>query len=165
MTSAVPWGEFAERAPELARRAAELFTATGVVFVGTVRRDGSPRISPIEPLILDGELYLGMMAGSLKARDLLRDERCTIHSAVLDRTATGGEFKAHGRVVSVTDDAEYTAYGAALAAAIGWEPPDHAYPLFTVRFASAAVIDYADDHRTVMRWRSGSGVEVYREAS
>ncbi len=157
------WAGFAGEAPELARRATALFAAAGVVLVGTVRRDGSPRISPVEPIVVGGELYLGMMPASLKARDLLRDERCTVHSAVSDRTGSAGEFKAHGRAVAVSEDSEYARYGEALAAAIGWEPPDHAYPLFKVRFASAALFDTGDDRRVVTRWRAGRGTDVFEQ--
>ncbi len=38
------WKEFKSAAPELAARAEELFESTGVLLVGTVRKDGSPRI-------------------------------------------------------------------------------------------------------------------------
>jgi hypothetical protein len=31
------------------------------VLVGTLRANGWPRISPVEALIVDGGLYLGMM--------------------------------------------------------------------------------------------------------
>ncbi len=160
---AVDWEGFAGEAPDLAKRAAALFAASGVVLVGTVRRDGSPRISPVEPIVAGGELYLGMMPASLKALDLLRDGRCTIHSAVSDRTGSSGEFKAHGSVAVVTESSEYVRYGEVLAAAIGWEPPDHAYPLFKVRFVSAALFETGDDRRVVTRWRAGRGIDVFEQ--
>ena len=46
-------------APELARQVRERFDATGLCLVATLRSDGWPRVSPVEPLILDGQLYLG----------------------------------------------------------------------------------------------------------
>jgi hypothetical protein len=45
-------------AGELAR---ERLIGPGVVLIGTVRRDGTPRISPVEPFMLEGELWLSMM--------------------------------------------------------------------------------------------------------
>ena len=81
------WGEFSKEATELAAAAERLFDDPGVVMVGTIRKDGSPRISPVEPLITEGQLYLGMMWKSLKARDLPRDPRCTIHNLIRDRHA------------------------------------------------------------------------------
>jgi hypothetical protein len=49
------WGEFAAAAPALAARGVKRFSATRVVMVATLRRDGRPRVSPVEPLIVDGE--------------------------------------------------------------------------------------------------------------
>src|SRR5262245_58144300 len=116
------WEEFHNAVPELAEMAEKLFDKSGVVLVGTIRKDGSPRISPVEPIITDGQLYLGMMWQSLKARDLLRDPRCTIHSSLNDRMAPDGEFKLYGRVVDVQDPEERRCYGAALYQKIGWNP-------------------------------------------
>jgi hypothetical protein len=58
----------------------------GVVLAGTTRRDGSARISGVEPLIMDGELWLSMMPASTKARDLERDPRILLHSIVTSRS-------------------------------------------------------------------------------
>ena len=66
------WAEFKQAAPGLAEKAESLFDASGIVMVGTIRKDGSPRISPVEVLITDGKLYLGMMWQSLKARSRTR---------------------------------------------------------------------------------------------
>jgi hypothetical protein len=66
------WKEFRESAPEMAELGEERFERTGLVLVGTICRDGSPRISPVEPLITEGHLFLGMMWQSMKALDLLR---------------------------------------------------------------------------------------------
>jgi hypothetical protein len=52
--------------------------------VATLRRDGSPRISGIEAEFRDGEVWLGMMPGSVKALDLGRDPRLAVHSASED---------------------------------------------------------------------------------
>ena len=55
------WGGFKKAAPKLARKAEELFDRSGIVLLGTVRKDGGPRISPVEFVILLGEIYMGMM--------------------------------------------------------------------------------------------------------
>ena len=90
------WGEFKRDAPELAALGEERFERTGLVLVATLRKNGWPRISPVEPLITDGHLYLGMMWQSRKALDLLRDPRCTVHSTISDRHGSEGEFKVYG---------------------------------------------------------------------
>src|SRR5207249_3618148 len=43
------WSDFAVAAPELAAIGQQRIEATGLVVIGTLRRDGSPRISPVEP--------------------------------------------------------------------------------------------------------------------
>jgi predicted pyridoxine 5'-phosphate oxidase superfamily flavin-nucleotide-binding protein len=103
VTALSGWPAFKETAPELAAKAEELFEETGVILVGTIRKDGSPRISPVEPLFVDGELLLGMMWQSLKALDLLRDPRCTVHNCITDRMAPHGEFKLHGVAADIQD--------------------------------------------------------------
>jgi hypothetical protein len=78
----VIWREFHEAVPALAQLVEEEFERTGVGLVGTIRRDGSPRISPVEPVFAHRQLLLGMMWRSQKALDLLRDARCVLHSAI-----------------------------------------------------------------------------------
>src|SRR6266576_5277939 len=97
------WEEFASAAPELAELGAERFDKAGLSLVGTLRADGSPRISPVEPQFADGELMLGMMWQSRKARDLLRDPRVVVHSVVANKDGSEGDFKAYGRVRDVPD--------------------------------------------------------------
>ena len=70
MKETASWGEFETASPELARLARGLFDETGLVMLGTIRRDGSPRVSPVEFFIFAGELYLGMIWRSYKAQDL-----------------------------------------------------------------------------------------------
>jgi hypothetical protein len=117
----------------------------------------------VEPLIFDGELYLGMMWQSLKALDLLRDPRISVHSAVADRMAPAGEFKLHGRVREVTDAGERRRYGAALFEKIGWNPSDSPMHLFAVDIESAGFFVTAGDHRTVIRWRAGESPGRFRQ--
>jgi hypothetical protein len=156
------WVSFSEQAPDLAAKAQQLFEEPGVVLVGTVRRDGSPRISPVEPIIHDGDLYLGMMPGSLKALDLAWDPRCTIHSAVADRTGSDAEFKLHGRIRTVTDLDERDRYGDAVFRVIGWKPEGD-FPLFAVELETAALFVTGETSRTVTRWRAGEQVEAFEQ--
>src|SRR3990172_2615138 len=97
------WADFAREAPELARLGAERFERTGVLLVGTVRKDGTPRVSACEFFFFEGQLFLGMMWQSRKALDLLRDPRCVVHSAVINKSGEAGEFKLRGRAVAVQD--------------------------------------------------------------
>jgi hypothetical protein len=47
-----------------------------VLLVVTIRADGTPRLSPVEPFVLDGDLWLSMMLGARKVADLVRDPGC-----------------------------------------------------------------------------------------
>ena len=76
------WADFETAAPELERDARSVIERHGFVYVGTVRRDGAPRISPVEAHIVRGRLMLVMISGSWKARDLAGDPRVTLQSPV-----------------------------------------------------------------------------------
>jgi hypothetical protein len=76
------WSEFAACQPALAAVAHDQLIGPGVVLIGTTRRDDSARISGVEPLVIDGELWLSVIPASAKARDLDRDPRILVHSVV-----------------------------------------------------------------------------------
>jgi nitroimidazol reductase NimA-like FMN-containing flavoprotein (pyridoxamine 5'-phosphate oxidase superfamily) len=97
------WSEFERAAPELAARVRARFEAHGLGLLATLRADGSPRISGIEPLVWEGELWLGSMPGSRKGADLLRDPRFALHSATVDTKVSEGDAKVSGRAVPVDD--------------------------------------------------------------
>ncbi len=157
------WAAFKSAAPALAESAETLFEQSGVVLVGTLRKDGAPRISPVEPLLLAGELYLGMMPHSLKAADLLRDPRCTVHSTISDRHAADGEFKLHGRVRDVRDADERQRYCAGLQAKIGWSPAGTPFQLFAVEVQSAGFFKNEAAARLLQKWRAGEAVRTFRQ--
>ncbi len=92
------WHRFEAEAPELAGIARERLEGAGVALLGTVRRDGSPRISPIGPFFVEHELVLGVMSRSGKARDLRRDPRCVLHSTLSGPDAGEPDVKLYGRV-------------------------------------------------------------------
>ena len=150
------WAEFAEAAPELARWGEERMKATGLALVGTVRRDGLPRISPVEPLIAGGQLYLGMMRRSRKALDLLRDPRCLVQTTVRDREDAAGELKLRGRAADIQDPATVERYCQALQEAIGWRPEGQ-FHLFALEIESAVFIKYLENgDQQLKEWRPGS---------
>ncbi len=97
------WSEMERRQPRLADLGRQRLLAPGVVLAGTIRRDGSPRISPVEPWIMDGVFWLSMLWRSTKAADLLRDPRILVHSVVSSRNGEEGEFKLRGVARDETD--------------------------------------------------------------
>ena len=83
------WQEFTAADAEFAEDVHRCFTVRKHATMATLRRDGSPRISGTEVEFGDdGEIYLGMMPGSLKALDLRRDDRLALHSPTTDPTDT-----------------------------------------------------------------------------
>lgn len=97
------WSEFEKLEPRLAELGRVRLCDPGVVLLGTIRRDGSPRLSPVEPLLWSGDLWLSMGWGTRKAADLQRDPRLLVHSIVTSRDGTAGEYKIRGRVVPEDD--------------------------------------------------------------
>lgn len=97
------WSALETEAPELADLGGERLEAAGLVMLGTIRADGSPHISPVEPF--EGHLLFGAMSRSAKARDLTRDPRCAVHSIVTAPNQGEGELKLFGRVEEVRDPA------------------------------------------------------------
>ena len=151
------WQQFADADPDLAALGAAQFARTGLALVGTLRRDGWPRISPVEPFIAGGQLYLGMMWRSVKALDLLRDPRCVVHSTVSNRDGAEGEFKVYGRAVEVTDPEELRRFCDAVYAAIGLRIEDmegqgHCFAIAIESVVYSVLQDEAF-HRQV--WRAG----------
>jgi Pyridoxamine 5'-phosphate oxidase len=98
------WSDIEHAQHRLASIGDERLIRPGVVLVVTVRRDGTARLSPVEPLVMDGDLWLSMMWQSAKARDLLRDPRILVHSIITSRD--GAEFIRRGTSATSVGDPE-----------------------------------------------------------
>ncbi|MGZ4310000.1 MAG: pyridoxamine 5'-phosphate oxidase family protein [Gaiellaceae bacterium] len=157
------WDEFAAACPELASLGEERLLARELCLVGTLRRNGYPRISPVEPEFVDGELMLGMMWRSPKALDLLRDPRCVIHSVVSDRMGTEGDFKLYGRAVDVQDAERRARYRAAVKARIDWEPAEPRFHCFAVDVEAAGFVIFGEG-RYGLAWEPDTGLRRWRLA-
>lgn len=157
------WAEFETAAPELAQLGKTIFERDQVTLIGTIRRDGSPRISPAEPDITNGRLYFGMIWQSYKALDLQRDPRCTIHGLIHNRFGDGGEFKLHGRAVEINDLAERALYREAIFQRIGWKPDEPHFHLFAIEINSAGSFKYEEEYRLISVWRAGEPLQKFRQ--
>jgi len=153
------WDEFERGCPQIAGRARQRFAADELVVVGTIRPDGSPRISPNEVDFAEGRLLLGMMWRSQKALDLLRDPRVAVHSVPSDRMNPGGDVKLYGRVVDERDADVRRAFRDEIGRRIDWAPDEPSYHLFSLDVQRAGFISFGDDRR-VMAWDVEGG---YRE--
>jgi hypothetical protein len=151
------WSEVEEAAPELAERVRERFEAHGLGLLATIRADGSPRLSGIEPLFALDELWLGMMDGSRKATDLLRDPRLALHNATEDKQVTNGDARISGRAIPVTDPASFDAFNRAFQSETGYSPPPP-YHLFKVDVTELMFLKPGGDHLVIESWRQGGDV-------
>src|ERR1700754_4427970 len=98
------WDEFAKAAPRISALFARRHAATGnLCMLATLRSDGYPRISPIEPRIFEGQLCIVGMPNTTKFRDLGRDPRFCLHTATVDTHVTDGDAKLWGAVHHVDD--------------------------------------------------------------
>jgi hypothetical protein len=150
------WSEFAAGQHALAAVAHDQLIKPGVVLAGTTRRDGSARISGVEPLIMDGELWLSMMPASAKARDLSRDPRILVHSIVTGPSLQA-EIMMRGTVRARADAGLQRRYAAAAKAQLGWEPVAGEFTLFAVDIGDVTYIghDPGGNAQHVARWPAG----------
>ena len=150
------WAEIAAHEPALGAVAHERLITPGVLLIGTTRRDGSARISGVEPLIMDGDLWLSMMPGSAKVADLDRDPRLQLHSIVSGPEAAI-EIKLRGRARREHDQQVQERYASAVAAELPWAPVVGDFALFAVDIDEVTYVGFApesgDQH--VARWPSG----------
>src|SRR5207247_1819849 len=142
------WVEFQEAAPELAAEGREEIDRHGFMLLGTIRSDGTPRISPVEVRIVAGELAMCLVRDSMKERDVRRDPRVVLHSPMLNADDPNSELKLRGRLVEVEDEAVRTA------AAVWTAPPE--FDVFRLDVETAALVEWSKGEMTVQRWRSGA---------
>jgi hypothetical protein len=156
------WDEFAAAAPELAALGEERLRSRELCLIGTLRRNGWPRISPVEPDFVDGELMLGMMWRSPKAFDLRRDPRCVVHSVVSRREGDEGDFKLYARAADVQDPVRRERYRETIKARIDWEPQEHNYHLFAIDIESAGFVIFGEE-RYGLAWNPAGGLRRWKQ--
>jgi hypothetical protein len=140
----VDWAQFEAAQPQLAAVGRRRLIEPGVLLIGTIRTDGTPRISPVEPVLMDGGLWLSMLWGSAKARDLLRDPRILVHGIVTNRDGGDGEFKVRGLARAEDRLAVQQQYASLVAGTLGWDPVPGRFHLFEVDIADVAFLHYDD---------------------
>jgi Pyridoxamine 5'-phosphate oxidase len=161
------WTEFAADAPELAAQAEKRLVATGLMMLATLRRDGSPRISPMEPVVVDdtlvlhdGRLWLGMMNDATKSRDLQRDGRFMAHCATVDKMVSEDDVKFWGVATPVTDTDRLTSFADDIFRSTGYRFEVGQFDAFEVDLHGASSVGIAGDAMIVRTWLVGKGVTV-----
>jgi hypothetical protein len=102
------WHQFEASQPEMAQAGWRLLSHPGFGFgyLATVRRDGGPRIHPINPVLAAGHL-VAFIVPSPKLADLRRDGRYALHSSGAENV--DDEFYLAGTTRLVGDAALRTA--------------------------------------------------------
>ena len=149
------WHEVEKSVPDLAAKVANRFEAHGLGYIATVRKNGAPRISGVEPAFAGGEVWLGMMPGSRKAMDLLRESRFALHSANVDKNVGEGDAKLSGLAVPIEDEETFRAYIDS-----GAGDPSlrlDGFHLFRVDVKEISHLIPAGDHLDIEWWTEESG--------
>jgi hypothetical protein len=150
------WSGFRATEPDLADAVQARFQKYKHHVLGTLRSDGSPRLTGLEADFRLGELWLGMMAGSRKALDLRRDPRFALHANPgPDTTMDGGDVRVSGRAVEITDAAVIATY-------VDEVKPPEPFHLFRTELTEIVRVRVEDDELVVETWRPGAPVRVVR---
>ena len=166
------WNDFTQTEPELAARARALVSSTTNCVLATIRADGSPRVSGIDPFFRDQDLWIGCMPGSRKGADLDRDPRLALHGIPWEsrRTKEGvadpgdADVKLTGRAVRLGDDEATARILAEYFAEIGVEEPSEGGDLYTIDLETVVVVFVEDDQLVVDRWSATDGRKVVRRS-
>jgi len=118
-------------------------------MIGTIRSDGTARITPVGFEFAYGDIWLGLMWQTKKALDLLRDPRIVLHNAVT--SDQDGEIKLRGRVVEVKEKRRRERYRALLKKRYDWAPAEP-FHLFTVDVEHAALVTFGKNGLTAKTW-------------
>lgn len=158
----VTWSQFAGEAPRIAEIFVRRHTATGnLCFLGTLRSDGYPRISPIEPRIFEDQLTLVGMPNTTKFSDLERDARLCLHTATTDPHLGDGDVKLWADAVNYRDRDFHGRFADELFQTSGLDLRGQEFdPFFVADISGASSIELVDNQLEITIWRPGEGERV-----
>lgn len=142
------WKILEEQDPELAAFGRERLNGK-VAYLATIRKDGSPRVHPMTPIIGEGHFFVFMEPTSPKGHDLQRDGRYAIHCSVSDTSGESGEFIITGQA-HLAEDSELRAQAIRLAS----YTPAERYILFEFEMHSVRSTIYPDGGPVRQVWKN-----------
>jgi hypothetical protein len=135
----VSWSKLESQSPEIAEFGkARLHNQ--VAYLATIRKDGSPRVHPVTPIIGAGHFFVFMEPTSPKGNDLRRDVRYAVHCSVTDTSGESGEFIVIGKAKFI-EDPELRV----LAVKVTPYDPAERYILFEFEVESVVMTEYKND--------------------
>ncbi|MDQ2722644.1 MAG: pyridoxamine 5'-phosphate oxidase family protein [Actinomycetota bacterium] len=159
------WRQFTEGAPRIAAIFARRHVAAGsLCMLATLRSDGSPRISPMEPRVFEDQLWLVGMPDTTKFRDLERDPRFCLHTATIDTEVKDGDAKLWGVVNDVQDKSLHQRFVEALFAETGFDLRGQEFDHFyAADLSGASAVEVRSGHMDVTVWNPGAAERVVRK--
>jgi hypothetical protein len=157
--------------PDLADRVRTILSSTTNAVLGTIRQDGSPRLSGADPYFHDGQLRIWSMPRARKGRDLRRDPRVAVHSIPWDSRRLRDGFadvgaadaKVSGTAEVTTDPGERSAFRAWFESERGFEPPED-WDLFTIDIDALTVVSAEGGQLVIDRWSTTGGRQTLRRS-
>ena len=138
------WTEFEARNEELGSLVRRKILDRGLMLVATVRHDGTPRVSPVNPHVFDGDLCMSLATMTRKASDVLRDPRVLVHNVVSRVDGADGELKLRGTAVPEKDPDTLDRFAADVKERTGWAPPPGTFSLYRLDIEDVTFIDRED---------------------
>lgn len=156
------WSEFEAVAPKAAAVFRRRHAATGnLCMLATLRRDGFPRISPMEPRFFEDKLWIGGMPHTTKFADLARDPRFCLHTATVDTRVGDGDAKLWGIVVDHPDPDLHARFAQDVFEDIGLDIRGQPFPhCYAAEITGAASLEILDGQMRVSVWRPGEPERV-----
>ncbi|MFP5343461.1 MAG: pyridoxamine 5'-phosphate oxidase family protein [Candidatus Limnocylindria bacterium] len=158
----ITWSRFEAESPHVA----EIFrrrhrAAANLCFLATLRADGFPRISPMEPRIFEDHLVLVGMPGTNKFRDLARDPRFSLHTASIDPNVGDGDAKVWGLAAHL-DDADFQVrWAESVFQESGYDLRGQRFdPFYVADLRGASSLEVVDDALRITIWKPGEGERV-----
>jgi hypothetical protein len=161
----VTWNEFADDAPRIADVFVRRHTATGnLCLLATLRSDGYPRISPIEPRIFESQLLIVGMPNTTKFRDLGRDPRFCLHTATVDSHVSDGDAKLWGDARNLQDDDLHQRFATDLFEQTGMDLRGQVFdPFYVADLTGASSVTIEDGQLAITIWKPGEAERVVRK--
>lgn len=155
------WTEFAAAAPRISGIFSRRHAAAGkLCMLATLRSDGYPRISPLEPQFFDDQLLLVGMPGT-KFKDLARDPRFCLHTATVDTEVKDGDAKLWGVARNLTDKRLHQRFAEALFEESGFDLRGEEFDYFyAADITGASSVEVGGDHLNITIWKTGEQERV-----
>ncbi|WKG11510.1 pyridoxamine 5'-phosphate oxidase family protein [Nocardia sp. PE-7] len=156
------WSQFTEVAPNVAALFLRRHQATGkLCMLATLRADGWPRISPIEPVVFEGMLVLAGMPNTRKFDDLARDPRFCLHTATVDTRVSDGDAKLFGTVTDLQDETVHARFAQKLFDDSGFDIRGEKFDHFYIAdLTGASTVEVVDDRLDITVWKPGAGETI-----